>query len=84
MSFKPNCNYYFQLSYKKEVDPYFKLKIIDKLLIELKELIIIYYKNLYSIQKFQKPIYNKGVKPKNYISGNKIQLNNKYINTKYS
>ena len=40
------------------------------------------WKNFYHTQKFQKQAYNKDVKPKSYISGEKLWLNSKYIKTK--
>ncbi len=49
---------------------------------ELQELMIIYRENLYYTQKFQKKAYDKVVKPKSYIFGNKVWLNNRYIKTK--
>ena len=43
---------------------------------------IVCRENLYHAQKHQKRAYNKGVKPKSYIPGGKVQLNSKYIKTK--
>lgn len=43
---------------------------------------IICKKNFYYVQKLSKQVYNKVVKFKNYISGNKLLLNSKYIKTK--
>ena len=51
---KLNYSYHLQMLYKKNVDPCFKFKLADKLLAKLKELIIIYKKNLYYAQKLQK------------------------------
>lgn len=45
--FKLNCHYYFCISYKKDINPYSKLKSADKLLTELQKLILIYCENLY-------------------------------------
>ena len=70
--------------YKEEVNAYFKPKSIDKLSTELKKLIIVYQKNLYHAQQFQKQAYNKRVKPWSYALINKIWLNNKYIKTKHN
>ena len=39
-------------------------------------------KNLYHVQEFQKKTYNKSIKPRSYITGNKIWLNIKYIKIK--
>ena len=52
--FKFNCGYYFQMLYKKNIDFYFKSKSIKKLLVELRELIIVCQKNLYYTLKLLK------------------------------
>ena len=80
--FELNCGYNSQMSYKEKVDPRSKSKSADKLSAELRKLIIICQKNLYHTQGFQKRAYKKGVKPKGYVSGDKIWLNNQYIKTK--
>ena len=49
MPFELNYNYYPQMSYKKEVDSYFKSKLVDKLLAKLRELMIVCQKNLYYV-----------------------------------
>lgn len=49
ISFQLNCDYYFWLSYKKDIDLYSKLKSAEKLSAELQELMIICQKNLYFI-----------------------------------
>ena len=51
MLFELNCGYYPQILYKKKIDPRFKLKSADKLLAELRELMIIYQKNLYHAEE---------------------------------
>lgn len=43
--FELNCDFYSQVSYKKDVDPHSSLKSVDWLVIELKELIIVYREN---------------------------------------
>ena len=80
--FELNCGYYFWMSYKKEFDFCFQFKSADKLLEELRELMIVCCENLYHTQKLQKRIHDKRVKPKSYVSGKKIWLNSKYIKTK--
>ena len=65
--------------YKEDVDSCSKSKLADEQLAKLKKLIIIYQENPYHIQEFLKYAYNKSIKPKSYISNNKIWLNNKYI-----
>ena len=81
-SFKLNYSYYFQISYKEDVDFHSKSKSTGDLLAELRELIIVYQKNLYHPQEILKQAHNKGVKPRSYISNDKILLNSKYIKTK--
>ena len=80
--FKFNCKYYPQMFYKKDIDPHFKFKSIDKLSTELRKLMIVCRKNLHYIQKLEKQAYNKGVKPRSYAFSDKIWLNSKYIKTK--
>ena len=52
--FKLNCGYHLRIWYKEEVDSYSKSKLADKLLAELKELMIVCRKNLHHAQKFQR------------------------------
>ena len=80
--FELNCGYYSWILYKENVDFCFKSKLANKLSAELKELMIVYQKNLHYTQKLRKQVYNKGVKPKNYAPNNKVWLNSKYIKTK--
>ena len=47
ISFELNCGYHPQILYKEKVDPRSKSKLVDKLSAELKELIIVCWKNLY-------------------------------------
>ena len=68
--------------YKKNVDFCSKSKLADKLLAGLKKLIIVCQNDFNHAKKFQKQVYNKGVKPRSYIPGNKIWFNTKYIKTK--
>lgn len=42
----------------------------------------IYKKNLYYIQDLPKQVYDKSVKPKNYVLDDKIYFNSKYIKIK--
>lgn len=82
MPFELNCNYHPCVLYKEDINSWSKSQVANKLLDELGELIIIYQKNLYYDQEFQKQAHNKGVKPYNYVLNNKFWLNNKYIKTK--
>ena len=45
--FKLNCDYHLWILYKKEVDLCSKSKLANKLLAELRELMIVSRKNLY-------------------------------------
>lgn len=67
------------MSYKKKINFRFKSKSLDKLLAELKQMIVC-QKNFYYAQELQNQAHNKGVKPRGYAPGNKIWL--KYIKTK--
>ena len=68
--------------YKEKVDACSKSKSTDKLLVELRELMIVYRENLYHAQELQKQAYNKGVKLRSYAPNEKVWLNSKYIKTK--
>ena len=80
--FKLNCGYYFRMWYKEEVDPRSQSKSANELSKKLRELMIIYRKNLYHAQKLQKRAHNKGVKPWSYAPGKIVWLNTKFIKTK--
>ena len=80
--FELNCRYHLWILYEDAVYPRSKCKSADKLSVELRELMIVCQENLHHAQELQKRAYNKGVKPWNYTSGDKIWLNNKYIKTK--
>ena len=45
--FELNYSYHLWISYKYNVNPYSKFKLADKLLVELRKLIIVYRENLY-------------------------------------
>ena len=70
------------MSYKEDVDPRSQSKSADKLVAELRELIIVCQENLHHAQELQKRAYDKGVKPWSYTPGEKVWLNSKYIKTK--
>ena len=82
MPFELNCGYHPRMSYKEDVDYRFQSKLPDKLLAELRELIIVCRENLHHTQELQKRAHNKGVKPRSYAPGKKVWLNSKYIKTK--
>ena len=52
--FELNCGYHPLMSYKEEVDSRSQSKSANKLLEELRELMIVCCKNLYHAQKLQK------------------------------
>ena len=79
--FELNCDYHPRMLYKKKVDSRSRSKSADKLLAELRELMIFCQENLHHTQEFQKRIYNKDVKPRSYASDDKVWLNSKYIKT---
>ena len=60
--FKLNCNYHLQMLNEEEVDSRSKSKSRDKLLAELRELIIVCQEIFYHAQELQKRVYKKGVK----------------------
>ena len=54
MPFKLNCGYHPWMLYKEDVDPRSQSKSADKLSAELRELMIVYQKNLYHAKEIQK------------------------------
>ena len=80
--FKLNCGYYPCISFKENTDCRPRLKIANKLLAELRELMTVCQENLHPAQELQKQPHDKGVKPRSYAPDNKIWLNSKYIKTK--
>lgn len=70
--FKFSYVFYSQVSYKKIVDPCFKLKSTNELAPKLKKLTNICQENFKHTQKWQKRHHNKYVKLKSYITDNKI------------
>ena len=81
-SFKLNCGYHPQISYKKDLDPLSKSKTAKELSSELRELMTICQQNLHHAQELQKRGHNKGVKPQSYVPGEKVWLSGKYLKTK--
>ena len=80
--FELNCSYHPQMLYKEDVDSRCQSKSVDKLLAELRELMIVCQENLYHAQESQKQAHDKGVKLWSYALGKKVWLNSKYIKTK--
>lgn len=77
-----NYRYYLYIFFEKNTNLCSQSKIADMLLAKLKEVIIFCCKNFYYVSKIPKQAYNKNVKPKNDVSGNKILLYSKYIKSK--
>ena len=82
MPFELNCGYHPWVSYEEDVNLRSQSKLADKLLAELRELMIICRENLHHAQELQKQVYDKGVKSRSYAPGEKVWLNSKYIKTK--
>ena len=72
MPFELNCGYYFCVFFKENINPYSWLKIVNKLLAELQELMTVYRKNFYHDQEFQKRAHDKGIMPKSYAPSDKL------------
>ena len=64
--------YYPRMSYKEEVDPSSQSKSADELSKELRELMVIYHKNLHYTQELQKRAHDKRVKSCCYAPDKKI------------
>lgn len=82
MAFELNCGYHFQTSYKENLGLRSQSKVVDKLAIELKELIAVYRENLQHVQKLPKQYHNKYANPRSYVPGDKVLLNSNYNKTK--
>ena len=80
--FELNYGYHPWMLYEEEINFCSKSKLADELSAELRELMFVCQENLHHAQKLQKRAYDKGVKSKSYISGDKVWLNSKYIKTK--
>lgn len=59
---KLDYKYYFYVFFNKDINPQFKFKATNKLLIKLLKLILVCYNNLFHTQKLQKQAYNKRLK----------------------
>ncbi len=80
--FELNCSYHPRVFFEKDIDSRSKFCSANKLVKELKELIEVCCQNLIYAQKLQKRTYDKRVKSRSYAPGEKIWLNNKYIQIK--
>lgn len=64
MPFELNCSYYFWVSYKENIESYFRLKIAEKPLFKLYKLMTICRGNLIHAEELRKKLFNKYAKPK--------------------
>lgn len=80
--FELNCGFHYKVLYKKIVNFHSKSKIANQLATKLQILISIYKKNLQLAQDLHKQYYDKHKKLKNYVSGDKVWFNKKYIKNK--
>ena len=80
--FKLNYGYHPRVSYKEDLNPCSKLKTAEELSSELQNLMAACQQNLHHAQELQKRAHNKGVKPRNYASGDKVWLSSKHLKTK--
>ena len=81
--FELNFGYHLCFLFKKDINPRFQSKSVDKLSAELCNLMTVCRENLYHAQKFPKRAHNRNVKPRSYAFDDKIWLNSKYIKTKH-
>lgn len=80
--FELNCNYYFCMFYKEDINSWFKSKLANELFLELWELMTSCYKNLQYVQDLEKQAHDKNIKSRSYALGNQIWLNAMYIKIK--
>lgn len=62
-SFEFNNDYHPCISFEEDIDPCSLFKIVKDLTSKLKDLMVIYWKNLFYTQELQKRAYNKSMKP---------------------
>ena len=82
MPFKLNCGYHLCVFFQGKYDTRSRSSSEETMAIELRELMNVYCQNLLHAQDFQKRAYDKGIKLRSYIPGEKIWLNSKHIKTK--
>lgn len=71
-SLKLYYSYYLYVFFENKTNPYSKFCSVNKLVKELKDLMAICQQHLFYTQELQKRVYDKGVKPKSYVSGEKV------------
>lgn len=72
ISFKLNCKYYPRVFFEDKTNLCLKSCFANEIVEELKELIDIYYQNLFYVQKLQKKVDNKGIKSYSYAQDKKV------------
>ena len=82
MTFKLNCRYHPQVSYKEDIDYCSRSRVADELTEKLRNLMVVYRENLQYAQKLQKQAHDKVTKPRSYASSKKVWFNSKYIKIK--
>ena len=80
--FELNCDYHPYVSFKDKYNSYFRFFLAKRLAIELRELMNVCRQNFLYAQDLQKQVYDKGVKSRSYLSGEKVWLDSKHIKTK--
>ena len=79
--FKLNYGYHPWMLYEEKVDARSQSKSADKSA-ELRELMVVYWENMYNVQEIQKRAYNKSIKLSSYAFSEKVWWNSKYIRIK--
>ena len=70
--FKLNCSYHSRVFFKEDIDPRSISCSANKLVEKLRELIKVYYQNLFHAQELQKRAHDKEVKICSYVLGKKV------------
>lgn len=65
--FKLNYGYYLCICFENKTNSCWKVYLTNKLVEELRDLILICQQNLFNIQEVQERVYDKGVQSKSYI-----------------
>lgn len=81
IDFQSICDLHLQVFYKKNVHPYFELKIADKIISKIRKLIIICQQNFNHIAKLKNCYYGKDSNTISYALDNIFWLKSKYKNT---
>lgn len=79
--FKLNYGFHVRIWYKEDVKPFSKLKAAIKLANQMQKFMSVWRENLQHAQKLTKCHHDKHTKPKSYALDEKVEFNNKYIET---